>query len=180
MSIVLALPKLFEDVSSRLDTEATVPTASSVFGWREPAKRAGTMPRVVWVPGDDGEMGPLDPARNPGRNPRPLATLRELFTVYLEAQDPSEPENELKQYIAARLLYDAWVRAVYLAAHGTFAIRSTRWVDDKTTRRFGATIRVVGAIEAMVPDLPQALASTPAHAEIETSELDVTETTTSE
>lgn len=132
------------------------------FGWRERAKHEGAR-RIVWEPGDDGDLGEIDPARNPGRNPRSLYTLGELVTVYLEAADitsASTSENERAQYIAARLLFDRWLRAVYLVAHGTVAIASARWVDDKNTRRFGATIRAVVVIQAMVPDALQTTAST--------------------
>jgi len=134
-------------------TAPVLATPVQVFGWREPAHRAGSM-RIVWVPGDGGDLGEIAPPRNPRRNPRPLATVHELFTVFLEASDPAAPEDELAQYTAARLLFDAWLRAVYLASHGTYAIRSARWVDEKVTRRYGATLRVVGSIEAMVPDAP--------------------------
>lgn len=158
MTTVLALPLVYEAVVARfaLDAAAEDPPATPVaqpFGWREPAHRTGTR-RIVWVPGDDGELGEVGPARNPGRNPRPLWTIDELFTVYVEAQDATAAENELAQYTAARLLFDAWLRAVYLAAHGTVRVTRSQWVSDKSTRRFGATIRAVVAIEAMVPDAP--------------------------
>lgn len=159
MSDTLALEKLYDDVVARFVADAAeedppgTPPAQA-FGWRSPAHRAGTMPRIVWVPGDDasGDLGAFLPARNPGRNPRPLQTLGELVTVYIEAVDLTDPENERAQYRAARLLFDAWLRAVYLAARGTYAIRSQRWLDDRATRRYGATIRVVLVLEAMVPD----------------------------
>lgn len=156
MATVLALPLLYEAVVQRFADEAAaeVPPATPIaqpFGWREPTKRAGER-RIVWVPGADGDVGEVGPARNPGRNPRPLATLDELFTVWIEGFDSSEPENELKQYTAARLLFDDWLRAVHHAAHGTYEIHSVRWVDDKNLRRHGATIRVVASVEAMVPD----------------------------
>jgi hypothetical protein len=177
----LALPKLYADVMARFATDAAAEdppgtAPSQAFGWREPAKRSGSM-RVVWVPGDDstGEIGEMGPARNPGRNPRSLGTLAELFTVYLEAVDLTAPENELAQYKVARHLFDAWFRALYLAAHGTVALRSVAWVTDKTLRRYGATIRVVGTIESVVADAPLETAPVDVHAEIEVNELDVSE-----
>lgn len=182
MTVVLALETLYDAVRARMDADtlALDPTATPVpqpFGWREPPKRTGTM-RIVWVPGDDesGDIGELGPARNPGRNPRSLGTLRELFTVYIEAADQAAPENERKQYTATRLLFDAWLRAVHLAAHGTFAIESASWVNDKATRRYGATLRVLATIEAMVPDAPLEIAPVDTRASIAVSELDVTET----
>jgi hypothetical protein len=146
-----------------------------VFGWREPDKRTGAR-RIVWVPGNEGDIGEVAAPKYPGRiEGRPLATVHELFTVYLEAQDPSDAENERKQYHATRVLFDAWLRAVYLSAVGTFRLVDVRWVADKKVRRFGAAIRVVGYVEAMVPDAP--LEQVPADARVvaKVDELDVEE-----
>lgn len=155
--MTLALDHLYDAVTARFTAEFASPPLQ-VFGWREPAKRAGAMPRIVWVPGDDesGDLGTWLPARNPGRNPRPLATIGELVTVYFEAVDLTAPEDERAQYRAARLLYDAWLRAVYLAAHGTFVVVAHRWEKERSTRRYGATIRAVLSIQSMVPDVIQA------------------------
>ncbi len=182
MTVVLALPKLYADVAALMaaDAAALIPPATSptqYFGWREPAKRKGAR-RIVWVPGNDaGDLGKLLPAKHPGQNPRPLATLGELFTVYLEGQDPSAPENELAQYQQTRLLFDAWVRAAYLVARGTFEIVSAAWVIDKKERRFGTAIKIVGTVQAMIPDAPLEAAPAETGAAIATSELSVTETT---
>jgi hypothetical protein len=81
------------------------------------------------------------------------------------------PENELLQWKATRLLFDAWYRAVYLAAHGTFEIQDSRWVIDKTERRRGNAIRVLGAIQSMVPDSEIPSAPVDTHAEITLTEL---------
>lgn len=162
MTTILALPLLREAVVTLMDADAAkVPMVApqQPFGWREPARRpeitaGATWRRIVWVPGDDGDVGEFGPAKQPGRNPKSLATLGELFTVYLEAQDPSDPEDELKQYTVCRLLLDAWFRAAFLHAGQQLSIESTEWVTDKTTRRFGGTIRVVCTIQAMIPDEP--------------------------
>lgn len=182
MAVVLALPKLYDDVVARMDADAAaqdppIEPVPQSFGWREPTKRSGSSLRIVWVPGDDrtGELGEVAPARNPGRNPRPLATLRELFTVYIEAHDPSAPEIERTQYQAARELLDAWIRAVHLASFGTYELSKPSWVIDKKERRFGATIRVLGTIEAMVPDEAHTLAPIYTRAAIDVSLLDNTE-----
>lgn len=171
-------------------TAASVTPVPNRFGWREPAKR-GASPRITWVPGDDasGTLGEVGPARSPGRTPaRPLATLHELVTVYIEGLDPSALENELAQYTATRLLFDAWMRAVYLAAHGTFRVVSDTWVTETKERRHGAAIRVVLSIAAMIPDAPYTSAPVdvtasvtpalspdgdPAHDEADTSSPDV-------
>jgi len=152
----LALEHLFAAVSTRFATEGTA--AENVFGWRKPAQ-PGLSNRIVWVPGDpSGNAGATGPARNPGRNPRSLATLYELFTVIVAAVDLTAPDDEAAQYKVARVLRDAWFRAVYLAAHGTFEIKSERWITDKLERRRGAALEIVCAVEAMVPDAAAATA----------------------
>lgn len=175
MAIILALPKLFDDVVARFAAELGGSAPPQSFGWREPAKTTGKS-RIVWVPGNDGELGELGPAKRPGGNPRPLATLGELFTVYLEGFDAAAPETERAQYIAARLLFDAWWRAVYLARLNVTLV-SAAWVGEKVERRRGATIRAVCRIEAMVPDAVQEGAPVDTGAQIATSELNVTEAT---
>ena len=157
MATYLALEKLFDDVVARFADEGTgVP---NVFGWREPKHRGGQQTRIVWVPGDpSGAAGELIGARKPGRNPRSIDTLDEMFTVYVEARDATDLENELAQYKAARLLFDAWWRACYLKpldgeARQLVTVKSAAWMVDRTTRRHGATLRVVCTVQAMIPDL---------------------------
>lgn len=178
----LAVTHLFDEVVARMDADAAaqdppVAPVPQVFGWREPARQPHA-PRIVWVPGDDesGDVGELGPARNPGGNPRSLGTLHELVTVYIEAVDPSAHENEIAQYVAARLLLDAWLRAVYLTAHGAYSIERTQWVNTRKERRYGATLRVLLSVEAVIPDEPAVLAPTDTRALIDVEELDVTET----
>lgn len=185
MAVVLALPKLVDDIDAILAADAAaadppVDPVPSSFGWRAPAQRNGVSHRIVWVPGDDEslDVGALESPRQPGRNPRPLWTLGELFTVYLEAVDPADLVNERAQYVAARLLFDTWARAAYRAARGTLAFRSIRWVGSAKERRYGAALRVVGTIEAMVPDAPSEIAPVETTAEIDVEELGVTETIT--
>jgi hypothetical protein len=168
MTDTLAIEAVFDAVTARFTAEGT--NAVNVFGWRQPAQHPLSN-RIAWVPGDDksGAAGTAAPARNPGRNPRPIGTFLEVFTVYIYAYDTTDLENERLQYKATRLLRDAWERAVYLAAHGTFAILSQGWVPDKLERRFGATMRVLFQVEAMVPDEPALLAPVDTKAVIDMS-----------
>lgn len=172
MAVVFALEQLFDGVAALIAADAAaedppVDPPPQTFGWREPAKR-GTPYRIVWVPGDDrnGDVGELGPAKQPGRNPRPLWTLDEQFTVYLEASDPTDPENERAQYHAARLLFDTWARAIYRVGRGTVHVSKPTWVVDKKVRRHGATIRVLASIDAMVPDTAYPLAPPDTAAEV--------------
>jgi hypothetical protein len=146
----LAVENLFDVVSASFETDGIL--ATNVFGWREPTKHPYG-PRIAWVPGDPSNSAGLSTApRGPGGNPRALGMLRELFTVYFTAQDPSDPENEQVQYHIVRNLHDAWFRAVYRAAHGTFWIRSEGWETKRSERRHGATLRVVCEILAPILD----------------------------
>jgi hypothetical protein len=179
MTTILALPYLFDVVVARFADEGTA--VPNLFGWRAPElKDPAGKPRIAWVPGDDesGELGELSSPKQPGRNPRSLATLDELFTVKLWGDDSSDPENERKQYQATRELFDAWWRAVYLAMPAKVKVVSANWIVDKKVRRAGAAIKVVCSIEAMVPDEAYEVASTSAHAAVDTTELDNTETDT--
>lgn len=151
MATITALEQLYSDVVNRFDDEDT--EVPNVFGWREPARRGAQQNRICWVPGDPaGAAGDITSARQPGRNPRPLATLNELFTIYVEARDASDLEDEQKQYHAARLIFDAWYRAAYLSARTLLTVKSATWMVDRKTRRHGATLRVVCTVQAMIPD----------------------------
>jgi hypothetical protein len=176
MGTILALPHLYDLVVARFADEGT--SVPNLFGWRAPdLKDHAGKPRIAWVPGDDesGELGELGAPKQPGRNPRSLATLGEIFTVRLWGEEPSDPENERKQYQAARELFDAWWRAVYLAMPAKVTVVSTEWLIDKKLRRSGAAIRVVCIIEAMVHDEALEVVATGASADIDTTELDNTE-----
>lgn len=182
---VLALEVLYEAVKTRFLLEGPLNVAQP-FGWREVAKQH-TGARIVWVPGNPlGAAGRFGPARNPGGDPRSLGTLIEQFFVVISANDPSDPENERLQYRATRKLYDYWHRAVYLAVHGTFALDAPEWLGaDSPERRFGTALRVVGTIEAKIPDAAPSgvdyeLAPDDTSVEVGVSELDNTETLTVE
>jgi hypothetical protein len=170
MSEVLALPLLFDAVSAILATDVT-PAPTLAFGWKEAAKQinqgTGRANRIVFAPGDESYGFGRDlPPDKPGRNPRPLATEEELFTVFIWAVNRSDV-SERAQYEAARFLYDGWRRAMYLVTHtdgdtgiGPMTILSQRWnkgAGGKMVERpFGAEIIAVCSVQAMVPDLADA------------------------
>ncbi len=175
MADKLALLKLYDDVQARFDTEGTV--CAMAFGWRPPAQQQLTAARITWTPGDvNGKIGEVGAPRRPGRDPRPLGTLHELFTVEFFAFDPAEPENERLQYQAVRFLFDAWFRAVYLSAYGTFALIENEWLLASKERRHGAGLRIVATIDAMIPDA----ANTYADINLMQASVDVSELTQTE
>jgi hypothetical protein len=174
-----ALTALFDGVKAQFEADGTMGLFR--FGWREADKQFSEQRVIVFVPGDtSGGIGQILPPKFPGGNPRNLATVDELVTIYLDARDATEPENERKQYAAARLLFDDFYRAVYLKAHGRFALRRVTWLTDKKVRRLGATIEVLMTIEGTVPDVASGevgpTTDVPVGFSAEVSELDVTTT----
>lgn len=186
MAIILALEELYGAVTTRIANDHSgevvigqPPPVHQAFGWREPARQRASRRSIIWVPGDDssGEVGKLGAAKYPGRNPRPLATLYELFTVYIAAQDPAAPADDALQYRATRLLLDEWLRAVYLAARGTYEILKTGWVSpERVQHRYGAAVRVLGAIQSMIPDYTHEAAPADTQGVITIETLDHSET----
>lgn len=172
MAIILALEKLYSDVTAAFAADGR--NVPQPFGWRVTANQAPLPERIVWVPGDDesGDLGKMGPPKFPGRNPRPLATLAELFTCRISAHDPEKPADEASQYRATRLLFDEWFRAVRRAAPGQFEILKAGWITDKNQFRYGAAIRVLGAIQSMIPDYTQAVAPVDTGAEVTLVDLD--------
>ncbi len=149
MNETLPIEVLLDRVRARFTAQGIA--AENVFGWREPAQHARG-DRVAWVPGDQsGSMGTVTGGKR-GMRPRSLATLNELFTVWISAADPANIESEAAQYHAARVLYDAWYEALYKAAHGTFTIKTEQWLTGRSERRYGAACKVVIELQAAIPE----------------------------
>jgi len=158
----LAVEHLFERIVAET-LERVPPTAPEteppircVFGWREATRQTNAGPggaaRVVVQPGDPaGKLGSLEGAKSPGRNPLPIATLVELVTIYLWAVDRDD-RSELAQYRAARRLHDLVVPIVIRTFRGRWKLVAAEWVRPELERRFGAELRLVVAVEALVPD----------------------------
>ena len=82
-------------------------------------------------------------------------------------------------FLATRALFDAWYRAVYLAARGTFSIVSAEWVTGNPVNsivqaRHGGAIRVVLQLDAAILDAPLESAPTDTAAVV-TSTMDATD-----
>lgn len=194
MAVKFALEALFDAVVARFATEGPwlvapvlAPPAPgtpvpNTFGWKKPEQQQLRGNRIIWVPGDDenGDVGEYLPARQIGAEPRNLARLGERFTVYIVGEDKTQPENERAQYNAARLLHDAWFRAVWKAAYGTFKFDKPRWYGEAKERRRGATMRLLGTLDAPLPDEIHDFVPADAHANVTVIEQDQTETFTTE
>lgn len=175
MAIILALPNLFDTVVAAFGAAGS--TVDQAFGWSAPNQQYPSGTRIVWTPGDpNGSLGEFLTAREPGRNPRPLATLGELFTVQIRSSDETAPNDERAQYQSARLLFDSWWSAVYTVSHGRVRIVDAGWLADRTVRRHGAAIQVVCSIEAMIPEDALAAEVAAANASLTLNELDQSET----
>jgi hypothetical protein len=171
MAITYALEKLYNDVKARFTLDGTAGTFD--FGWQAATRQDLAPPTLIWIPGvyPEGTAGQIDPARSPGRNPRPLATWQELFTVDLTAADntvlPATAGYEIAQWKACRALFDEWLRAVHRAGYGTFEIVSLHWLTGKSRPHpHGAALRIVGAIQGMIADRTAATAPVDTEAEI--------------
>jgi len=173
VTAVLAWPDLFDRVVARFAAEGTA--VPNVFGWRAAAVRDGVARRIVWEPGDDGDVGAIDAARSPGGNPRSLGTLGEMFAIYVESHDPAAAENERAQYVSARLLFDALWRALYIEAHGVVRLERLAWYGEPKTRRYGAALRGVFSLQASIPDVAYPVVPADTGALVASSLLDVTE-----
>ena len=125
------------------------------------------------MPGsEDGAMGSgYAAARNVGKNPRPLYTLLEHATVYCWAQDPTGPADEMLQYIAARRLHDAVLRALYhvvcadeIQSRSILLFSKPKWVVSKLERVYGAELSFEIEMQAAIVDEPWTTA--PASADV--------------
>lgn len=184
MAVVLALPKLFDDLVARIAAEVVPPAVATpcVWGKRQVAKQDPGPPRIVIVPGDDddGDLGELGPPKQPGRVPRAIANLDELFSVYLEAADRTSDavlDTERAQYQVCRELFDSFYRHAHASAPGRFRLLEARWAVEKVQRPYGATVRLLCSIEAPVFDAIPGTAPKDAKADVATSVYAVTETT---
>jgi len=148
---IFPIEELLDDIEARFTAEST--PATNHFGRREVTREGHN--RIVWVPGDDrsGDIGPLE-AGELGFCPRSLGTLKELFTVYVKAYDSAFAEDEMAQYRACRLLFDAWWRAVYLSHGPRAVVKRAAWHTGDRERSRGAVIRALLQIEARLPDEP--------------------------
>jgi hypothetical protein len=178
VAIAFALPRLYAAVMARFAAEGRGEVVQS-FGWLASAEQMRSSQRIVWTPGDDGgNLGAVAAPRQ--ANPRQLATLIELCTVEISSYDSAAPVNELAQYQGARELYDAWLGAVELEAHGTYLILSSKWVGGDRVRRAGAALRVVFSVRSPILSAPRAVAAVDTVATLHVTDLDVTESTQAE
>lgn len=174
MAIVFALPHLFDAVVATFAADGTAAVQS--FGWKASAEQIRGDRRITWRPGNEsGDLGAMAPPKWIGKNPRQIATLNELCTVDLYAFDRAAANVERAQYQVAHELYDAWIRALELAAAGTYAIVSSKWLDPDRTRGAGVTIRAVLTIQAPITDTPYPTAPVDTGADLTLAELDHSE-----
>lgn len=172
MGVKTAFMTLVEVANADLTLRVT--DLDAVFGWREVHRQQCKPRRVVWVPGDPtGKAGkligatkaPISVATRAGvaTTARNLADLDELFTVYLQAYDPTDADNELRQYKETRLLFDALIGAIYRASHeghavGVVHVDDPIWSTNQTEQKHGGRLTVVGRVRSPIPDDPTSYA----------------------
>jgi hypothetical protein len=151
MAVIFALEHVYDSVSARMAAKGF--TAPHAFGWRPIHENVITDGRLVWTPGDpSGALGDITNAKYPGTLPRPIATLLELFTVTISANDATAAESERAQYHAVHVLFDAWFAAMQFVAPNVFKIEDARWLTAKETRSHGAALQVVATVQAKIVD----------------------------
>lgn len=147
----LAIENLFDKVSQAFDDASE--DIVMRFGWREPVKHKKKESRIVWIPGDQNNVGDLVAPRGlQSTEVRKLAQVNERFTIEIAGFDPTDPTNERKQYRATRDLFDLWYKTAYKIAHGTFYITSLNWNDERRELAHGFEIIAVIEIETPIFD----------------------------
>lgn len=133
MAVVSYVPKLITDMQAWFSKYSV--TAVVAFGRRARPRHdnqggAGGSNRVVVMPGDGegGRAGRIIGARkNVGENPMPIVTWEKLFTVSVWAVDTTDPEDELKQFVAVEQLFELTVAAIRASAHADGSIGDPSW-----------------------------------------------------
>lgn len=153
---VVAVTYLYDRVKEFFEEEDL--GTSFVFGWGKAWEQLnegrGGGNRIVWEPGDaTGGLGNIVAPRRIGGNPRQLANVQETFTVTIWGYDRTNKHDHRAQYIATRMLYDAWYRAMHHVGHGTFTIVSQTWVEPARLSNYGAAIQVVCTVRAPIIDV---------------------------
>lgn len=181
MSIIFAVPRLYEAVAARFTTDdVQIPM---YFGWKEVSQQVREPTRIVWVPGDfGGSLGKIGPPKYPGKGQ--LLTLYELVTIHITAADATVTTNpdgssshaladSMRQYQRAREVHDLFLRAVHLAAVGTYSVIADQWkgMHEDEMRRWGASIQLVLEVQAPITDEPSAYESL----QLDAAELDAIE-----
>lgn len=163
-----ALDSMFEGVVSYF--EANNIKIPNHFGWREVNRHKTTESRIVWVPGDEGgQIGSIGAPRNTGQNPRHLAQVGELFTVYLSSFAKDNPEDEKSQYRESRRLFHLWYQAAHATAYGTFEVLDHAYDQSQKERSHGVMVVATVQIQAPIADNARAIAPADAEARILTT-----------
>lgn len=109
--------------------------------------------RIVFVP----IGGTFGPARNPGRNPRPLRTWLATCDVHVfgfdnTADGYTSDQREIFHYYQCEALFNNICRAIYLICHGEFDLSSPRWTLNPTELKFGKELVFTWEIQVPILD----------------------------
>lgn len=128
MSVTFALESLYDAVVAEFSANAGLDDVVQAFGWTEPARQKNERRRITWTPGDPSNVvGAIGAVKYPGRDPAPVGTLDEAFTVRINCYDAASPTSERAQYHECRLLLDAWFSACKRAQTTNFAVSRLEW-----------------------------------------------------
>lgn len=149
-----SLLQLYDNVQAVL-TDAGLPTVLK-FGQRqvgEQVNRDSDGNRVLFVPGQDGKLGRLGPARRPGGNPRVVVTLQEAFTVFVWATDKTDASSEQAQYRALMTLHEQVCRALYLSGGALLQWGEPQLILKDVTKSFGMELKLPMSIQTPIKDI---------------------------
>ena len=145
---------LYHQVADRFTAEAI--NIEVAFGWAAVDRKidgaVADYRRAVWTPGDDNRAGVYDSARYPGRTPRSLGTIYELFTITCSAYDHSQPDSEEAQYEAVREVEREVLRCIALTTPSNYEILDRRWLTNQKLLPKGRALQIIGTIQSTVPD----------------------------
>jgi hypothetical protein len=109
--------------------------------------------KVVLAPGDEAlSLGKLGPPQGPGGDiERRIASLDELFRIYVAAYDTTAPGDPKLQYVTTRDLFNT-VFAVTRSSYRAFLPVSCKWVVGSVAAPFGAALMMVASVRDSIVD----------------------------
>lgn len=182
MPDITGLPAFTDAVAAYLAANGV--TAVVELGWRKDTQQVnegdGTANRIIIQPGTpDGDAGELAAPRQVGpglrtawppptdENPqspddlvgRALDDWAERATVYVWAVDATAPEDDRRQYVAARCLLQWFRRAARYAARQACEVGAIRWVNiANVERQYGRELQLDLTLHAPILDLADEIA----------------------
>lgn len=175
---MFALEELFEGVEAYLTERGAA--VSMAFGWLCRDEHGGIDSRITWTPGDGGDnVGTLAPDAITARigGERVLGRQQQLCRIAITVPgDPTDPDNERKQWVNTLTLFSAVYAALRAVGAGQVEVVSTRYARLQA-RMSSVTVELTIGVwdQITVPADLSELIPTQAQSAVELAELSVTE-----